>query len=97
MNALPFRRQNVKLAEVSCLTSRLSETIPKRAYGKAGYFFLLCAGWMRSFHIRPGIAELRLHRLPNILCISNRRVVRQGLGQRVGKALHPVCCQESAR
>ena len=23
-------------------------------------------------------------------------MVRQGLGQRVGKALHPVCCQKSA-
>src|SRR5579864_1864377 len=32
-----------------------------------------------------------------ILCIANWRVVRQGLGQRVGKALHPVCCQESVR
>ena len=41
-------------------------------------------------------AEARLHGRPKILCIANRRVVRQGLGQRVGKALHPVCCQESA-
>ena len=41
------------------------------------------------------VAEPRLHRFPNILCIANRRVVRQGLGQWVGKALHPVCCQES--
>jgi len=43
------------------------------------------------------VAEARLHGLPKILCIANWRVVRQGLGQRVGKALHPVCCQESVR
>ena len=45
-------------------------------------------------HSSP-VAEARLHGLPKILCIANWRVVRQGLGQRVGKALHPVCCQES--
>jgi len=52
---------------------------------KAGCFFGLASP----------VAEAHLHGLPNILRIANRRVVRQGLGQRVGKAIHPVCCQES--
>src|ERR1700758_4568271 len=41
------------------------------------------------------VADPDLHGLPKILCVANWRVVRQGLGQRIRKALHPVCCQES--